>query len=180
MDFMFAGAVSFNKPITLDCSSCTTLEHFLQGATNFNSSINLTPIPNLLNATNMIVNTSLSTINYSNLLILWGSQPVLKPDVKLTATGLKYNISAETYSNRLVSFPNNWNIIDGGIEEIINIPNNFNFGLYQKRFLSTSKVTGAAINIGCTKGRGSTTRMLNYCNKTSPQTTCIYKFITIK
>ncbi len=61
-----------------------------------------------------------------------------------------------------------------------NISMTFNFGLYQKRFLSTSKVTGAAINIGCTKGRGSTTRMLNYCNKRSPQSTCINQFITMK
>jgi hypothetical protein len=56
----------------------------------------------------------------------------------------------------------------------------FNFGLYQKRFLSTSKVTGAAINIGCTKGRGSTTRILNYCNKKSSQKECINQFIIIK
>ena len=58
----------------------------------------------------------------------------------------------------------------------------FNLGLYQKHFLSTSKITGPAINIGCTKGRGSTTRMLNYCNsKTSKtQSECINQFITIK
>ena len=43
----------------------------------------------------------------------------------------------------------------------------FNLGLYQKNFLSTSRVTGPAINIGCTRGRGSTTRMFNYCNQRS-------------
>jgi hypothetical protein len=55
----------------------------------------------------------------------------------------------------------------------------FNLGLFQKNFNSTSKVTGPAINMGCTKGRGSTTRMFNYCNKksTSP-TECINQFIT--
>ena len=56
----------------------------------------------------------------------------------------------------------------------------FNVGLYQKRFLPTSKVTGPAINIGSTKGRGSTTRMLNYCNTKSSQSGCINQFITIK
>jgi hypothetical protein len=57
----------------------------------------------------------------------------------------------------------------------------FNLGLYQKKFLSTSKVTGQAINIGSTKGRGSTTRMLNYCNiQFSSSSVCINKFVTIK
>jgi hypothetical protein len=178
MSFMFASASSFNQPITLDCSSCTTLNSFLNGATSFNNTLNLTPIPSLLDASGMLVNTNLSTTNYSNLLTLWGSQSVLKPNVTLTATGIKYNSSAKSYRTTLVSSPNNWNIIDGG-EEII-IPPAVNFGLYQKRFLSTSKVTAAAINIGSTKGRGSTTRMLNYCNKKSPQTGCIYQFITMK
>ncbi len=57
----------------------------------------------------------------------------------------------------------------------------FNLGLNQKRFNSTSKVTGAAINMGCTRGRASTTRMLNYCNKhSSSQSLCIDQFITYK
>ena len=57
----------------------------------------------------------------------------------------------------------------------------FNLGLYQKKFLSTSKVSGGAINIGCTKGKGSSTRILNYCNKNSLNTSlCINQFITIK
>ena len=56
----------------------------------------------------------------------------------------------------------------------------FNLGLYQKHFLSTSKVTGPAINMGCTRGRGSTTRMYNYCTKTNSQYTCINKFVTNK
>jgi hypothetical protein len=57
----------------------------------------------------------------------------------------------------------------------------FNLGLYQKKFLSTSKVSGGAINIGCTRGKASTTRMLNYCNKhTQNPSLCINKFVTIK
>ena len=56
----------------------------------------------------------------------------------------------------------------------------FNLGLYQKHFLSTSKVTGGAINIGCTRGRGSTTRMLNYCTKKNSPFTCINQFVTSK
>ncbi len=57
----------------------------------------------------------------------------------------------------------------------------FNLGLYQKHFLSTSRVTGPAINMGCTRGRGSTTRMYNYCNKKATiPSLCINQFITIR
>jgi len=56
----------------------------------------------------------------------------------------------------------------------------FNLGLFQKKFNSTSRVTGAAINIGCTRGRGSTTRMYNFCTKKSSQSICINKFVKVK
>lgn len=56
----------------------------------------------------------------------------------------------------------------------------FNLGLFQKRFCSTSRVTGPAINMGSTKGRGSTTRMLNWCNEHSANPSlCINQFITM-
>jgi hypothetical protein len=57
----------------------------------------------------------------------------------------------------------------------------FNLGLFQKHFLSTSRLTGPAINMGCTRGRGSTTRMYNYCTNKSPNPSlCINQFITVK
>lgn len=56
----------------------------------------------------------------------------------------------------------------------------FNLGFYQKHFLSTSRVSGPAINMGCTRGRGSTTRMFNYCKQHSQTPSlCINEFITI-
>jgi len=56
----------------------------------------------------------------------------------------------------------------------------FNLGLYQKKFLPTSRVTGSAINMGCTRGRGSTTRLYNYCTKRSPNPSlCINELITV-
>jgi hypothetical protein len=55
----------------------------------------------------------------------------------------------------------------------------YNLGLFQKHFLSTSRVTGPAINMGCTRGRGSTTRMFNHCTQRSPNPSlCINQFIT--
>lgn len=56
----------------------------------------------------------------------------------------------------------------------------FNLGLFQKRFCSTSRVIGAAINLGNTKGRGSSTRIFNNCNKKESFTTCINQFITYR
>jgi len=56
----------------------------------------------------------------------------------------------------------------------------FNLGFHQKKFLSTSKITGAAINMGCTKGRGSTTRMFKHCTQNSTNNeSCINKFINV-
>jgi hypothetical protein len=137
MSYMFNGATAFNQPITLDCSSCTTLNSFLNNATSFNNILNLTPIPNLLDATDMIVNTNLSSTNYSNLLSLWGSQSVLQPNVTLTATGIQYNSSVQSYRTTLVSSPNNWNIIDGGMLPIPS-PTITNFNIPAETYLGTS------------------------------------------
>ena len=57
---------------------------------------------------------------------------------------------------------------------------NVNFGLFQKRFGGNNKIVAASVNLGCTRGKGSTTRMLNYCNKKTNNSECINKFITIK
>ena len=38
-------------------------------------------------------------------------------------------------------------------------------GFYQKRFNGTTNVSGQAVYLGSTRGKGSTTRMYNYCNK---------------
>ena len=57
----------------------------------------------------------------------------------------------------------------------------FNLGLFQKNFNSTSRVGSGAINMGCTRGRGSTTRMFNYCKEHSPNPSlCINQFINIR
>jgi hypothetical protein len=53
--------------------------------------------------------------------------------------------------------------------------------LNQKRFNSTSRVTGAAINMGATRGIGSTTRMFYYCRQHSEAPSeCINQFINIQ
>ncbi len=56
----------------------------------------------------------------------------------------------------------------------------FNLGLFQKKFNSTSRVTTATVNMGCMRGRGSTTRMFNYCKQHSDKPAlCIDQFVNL-
>ncbi len=119
MSSMLQECTSFNQPIKLDCSSCKFLSNFLNGSSNFNNFLDLTPIPVMENANDMLKGVlNLSTENYSNLLILWGSNEILKPSINLVASGIKYNALAQPYRNKLTSSPNNWNIQDAGINQI--------------------------------------------------------------
>lgn len=52
----------------------------------------------------------------------------------------------------------------------------FNLGLFQKHFGGNNKIANVSINLGCTKGRGSTTRIFNYYNQ-HPQTVSRNNFI---
>jgi hypothetical protein len=56
----------------------------------------------------------------------------------------------------------------------------FNLGLFQKKFGGNNKIAGVSINLGSTKGRGSSTRMLNFCktHSTNPSG-CINQFVNI-
>ena len=56
----------------------------------------------------------------------------------------------------------------------------FNLGFNQKKFGGNNKIAGVSINLGNTKGRGSSTRMFNYCNQHSANPfECINQFINI-
>jgi len=56
----------------------------------------------------------------------------------------------------------------------------FSGWINQKRFGGNNKIAGVSINLGATKGRGSSTRMFNYCLQHSPTPSlCINQFITI-
>lgn len=56
----------------------------------------------------------------------------------------------------------------------------FTLGLYQKRFGGNNKIANVSINLGCTKGRGSSTRIFNRCNKNYPYNVCLSQFINNK
>lgn len=56
--------------------------------------------------------------------------------------------------------------------------------MFKKGFYShigaNRAIAGGTINLGNTKGRGSSTRMFNYCNKKNSYQSCINKFISIR
>ena len=56
--------------------------------------------------------------------------------------------------------------------------------LFKKGFYShigaNQPIVAGTINLGCTKGRGSSTRMFNYCNKKTNTSVCINNFTTIQ
>jgi hypothetical protein len=54
----------------------------------------------------------------------------------------------------------------------------FNLGLNQKHFGGNNKIAGVSINLGNTKGRGSSTRIFNNCNKRESYGYCLNQFIT--
>ena len=56
----------------------------------------------------------------------------------------------------------------------------FNLGLNQKHFGGNHKIANVSINLGSTKGRGSSTRMFNYCKERSLNPSeCINQFINV-
>ena len=55
----------------------------------------------------------------------------------------------------------------------------FNFGLFVRGNGGNHRIADATINLGCTKGRGSSTRMFNYCKKRENNFYCLNNFSTI-
>ena len=56
----------------------------------------------------------------------------------------------------------------------------FNFGLFPRRQGGNNVIVASTINLGSTKGRGSATRMFNYCNQHSANPSeCINQFINV-
>lgn len=55
----------------------------------------------------------------------------------------------------------------------------FNLGLFIRGKGGNHKITASTINLGSTKGRGSSSRMFNYCKKRENNLYCLNNFITI-
>lgn len=50
----------------------------------------------------------------------------------------------------------------------------FSLGLFPRRLGGNHKICAASINLGSTKGLGSSTRIVNYCGKTINPYSCLY------
>jgi|LakMenEpi03Aug12_release.lakeMendotaPanAssembly.Ray.scaffolds.fasta_scaffold182980_3 hypothetical protein len=50
----------------------------------------------------------------------------------------------------------------------------FSSGLFPRRFGGNHTIVAASINLGSTKGLGSSTRIVNYCSRTKNPYNCLY------
>jgi hypothetical protein len=55
----------------------------------------------------------------------------------------------------------------------------FNLGLFVRGKGGNHRIANVTINLGSTKGRGSATRMFNYCKKKESYNFCLNQFIKI-
>jgi hypothetical protein len=56
----------------------------------------------------------------------------------------------------------------------------YNLGLFVRGKGGNDRIAAATINLGSTKGRGSSTRMFNYCKKRESNIYCLNQFINVK
>ena len=137
---MFADAAAYNHPIALNTTSLTDATEMFKGATSFNNTLVLNTatlqyatemfadavsldidvsgwnISSLLDATDMLDNTSFSTIHYDALLVNWAAQaPNIQSGVTLGVGLTQYTIAtSQTARDTLTNAPYNWTINDGG------------------------------------------------------------------
>ena len=98
-----------------DWSSVTHLTSAWEGAVNFDQDLSGFDVTALVDATDMFTEVTLSTANYSALLIGWEAQAVLD-NVRLSDTNSKYSAGAAATAKADLIADHNWTIIDDGQE----------------------------------------------------------------
>ncbi len=118
MSSMFFGANSFNQNIgNWDVSKVINMSGMFWFATSFNQNIGSWNVSNVEDMTSMFDEVTLSTTNYDALLIGWASRPV-QLTVDFSGGNSKYSCVAEAARAVLTGAPNNWAILDLGLEDI--------------------------------------------------------------
>jgi surface protein len=119
MNSLFSNATAFNTNIgSWNTAKVTNMTSMLYGTTNFNqnlSSWNVSLVTVFNGVTLGFANLSgISTANYDALLIGWATR-VVKPNLAINFGAIKYTSAAIAAKTVLISAPNNWTIIDGGL-----------------------------------------------------------------
>jgi len=115
-DFMFEGASAFNQPLnSWDMSLVTSMQKMFFSASAFNQDISAWDFEGLTNANALvrfIKDSSMSTANYSALLIRWAAQDVLD-NLVVDSGSIQYSASAAASHASLIA-DDSWTIQDGG------------------------------------------------------------------
>jgi surface protein len=120
MNSSFSNATAFNSNIgSWNTAKVTNMTSMLYGTTNFNqnlSSWNVSLVTVFNGPTLGFANLSgISTANYDALLIGWATRAV-KPNLAINFGIIKYTSASISARLILISAPNNWTIVDGGLE----------------------------------------------------------------
>ena len=123
MSWMFYNAPAFNQPLTTsgniwNTSAVTSMQNMFQGATAFNQNIGSWNVSNVIGFNNFMsskTNLTFSTANLDAIYIGWASRPV-KPNITISFGTAKRTSASTAARGVLISAPNTWVILDGGIQ----------------------------------------------------------------
>jgi len=116
MSNMFKDAKAFNQDLSSwNTVSVNNMSNMFKDARLFDQNLGSWDIANLIDATDMLDGSGMSSTNYTQLLIQWATQaPNIQSNVSLGAGIIQYESAASASRSTLNSAPHNWNIIDGG------------------------------------------------------------------
>jgi surface protein len=116
MSFMFSDATNFNQPITgWSVSAVTNMSGMFSDATSFNQDLGSWDVSNVYFMTDMFQDVTLSTFNYDSILCGWSNLPYVQPNVTFNGGNSQYSTSSIPCIGILISPPNSWTILDGGL-----------------------------------------------------------------